>query len=62
MCILLMWITIGAIIYFLLNKTLIGSINCERNVDAGTAQSLVVPAAALGVVGYGYMRWKVWIC
>ncbi|PWA90892.1 hypothetical protein CTI12_AA096010 [Artemisia annua] len=26
--------------------------------SGGTAQSLVVPAAALGVVGYGYMRWK----
>lgn len=26
---------------------------------AGNLQSLVVPAAALGVLGYGYMWWKV---
>lgn len=26
--------------------------------SGGTATNLVVPAAALGVVGYGYMRWK----
>nr|GEW78034.1 lipoyl synthase [Tanacetum cinerariifolium] len=28
------------------------------NGGSGTATSLVVPAAALGAVGYGYMRWK----
>jgi hypothetical protein len=29
---------------------------------AGNLSSLVVPAATLGAVGYGYMWWKVWNC
>lgn len=31
----------------------------KLNVDAGNVTSYVVPAAALGAAGYGYMWWKV---
>lgn len=30
--------------------------------STGNLSSLVVPAAALGALGYGYMWWKVWNC
>lgn len=47
------------IIYLLYWNTFLSTLSHKTNKITGKVTSIIVPAAAVGALGYGYMWWKV---
>lgn len=47
------------IIYLLYWNTFFSTLSHKTNKKTGKVTSIIVPAAAVGALGYGYMWWKV---